>query len=208
MAINGIVGRTRQAKSLYMIKLLRQALLRGDTCYWQEFIPVNLEILLKRTYLEKFVMWLRKVFRFKPKEVGKIIYYKGLKEFVNFENGVIFMDEAQMYFNSRKWQSLPESLQWKLQQHGHDKLDIWLATQNIKRIEPIARELINSLFLVKKFGGKRGLFFTVREYDLADIDKEKKEMYSFTIFWFSWKLAKSYDSFTKQFKKALTFTQN
>ena len=138
-------------------------------------------------------------FNFPPK--GKVFYWSQLDELIGVKGGEIFIDECQIYFNSRDWKNLPKELQYKFQQHRkHIKrdekgkvigLNIWGAVQNVKRIDTVVRELVNNIFILKKIG----FFFLARQYDIEDLDKENKTCYSRKFFCFSNILANSYDTF-------------
>jgi len=86
-------------------------------------------------------------------------FWTKLVDFVKIKQGIILIDEAQIYFNSRKWQKFPEEVQYKFQQHrkGGRKfndhgLDIVGAVQNVKRIDTVVRELVNTVLDVRKIG--------------------------------------------------------
>ena len=107
----------------------------------------------------KFLQQGKKVYaNFKLNYEGKnLIYWTKPSELTKIEQGIILMDEAQIYFNSRKWEDLDEQLQYKLQQHRKDGLDIWGTTQHEARIDVLMRELVSSFFVCKKiFGSKEG----------------------------------------------------
>lgn len=129
-------------------------------------------------------------------------FYKKLDELIDIKHGIILMDEAQIYFNSRNWEMLDERLQYKLQQHRKQGLDIWATAQNIKRIDVVMRELVSNYYECHKFFGTReeakkpfGLFF-VREYDVKDADKpdDRRERYSLDWYWLKKEVCDAYDT--------------
>jgi len=69
-------------------------------------------------------------------------YYNDPAMLGDVESGLIIMDEAQIYFNSRNWEAMPERVQYKLQQHRKDGLDIIGAVQNEARVDVVFRELV------------------------------------------------------------------
>jgi len=77
-------------------------------------------------------------------------YYNDPMDLLKAERGKIFMDEAQIYFNSRKWESLDERVQYKLQQHRHDGLDLIGAVQSAARIDVLFRELVAEWVMCRK----------------------------------------------------------
>lgn len=122
---------------------------------------------------------------------GNLYFWKTIDEIVPIREGEILIDECQIYMNSRDWKSLPKAVQYKLQQHRKQGLNIHGAVQNVRRIDSVARELVNSIFQVSKHLG--GLFIA-REYDIEDIDKESRSSYSTQFYFFNKKLAKCYDT--------------
>lgn len=122
---------------------------------------------------------------------GSLYYWDDILDIVPVKSGEIIIDECQIYMNSRKWKDLPLAVQYKLQQHRKQGLNIHGAVQNVKRIDSVARELVNSIFECKKVLHR---FFIVREYDIEDIDKQSRSSYSTQMYFFNMKLAKCYDT--------------
>ena len=139
--------------------------------------------------------------KLRENKIGKIYFWTKIEDFLNVRGGEILIDECQIYFNSRGWKNLPLPLQYKFQQHRkHIKrdengnvisLNIWGAVQNVKRIDTVIRELVNDIYLMKKAGP----LFISKQYDIDEIDKEKRECYGRTLFLYNSKLAKTYDTF-------------
>jgi len=89
-----------------------------------------------------------------PKEVHKWIYHwDHAIELNKMTNGTIIMDEAQTYFDSQKWDTLDERIKYKMQQHRHERLDVWGAVQNVTRLEITCRELVQTFFSCNKLIG-------------------------------------------------------
>ena len=115
-------------------------------------------------------------------------YFQEWFEIMNAKNGIIIMDEAQYYLNCRKWEDLPFELQYKLQQHRKQGLNIWGAVQNINRLDVVMRELVNRYYEVRKLGtGEKmgggwptypfGLFLMFG-FDPKDANRVKRNLYS------------------------------
>jgi len=128
--------------------------------------------------------------KLKEKKLGKIFFWNEITELIPVRQGEILMDEAQVYMNSREWYKLDRRLQRKLQQHRKQGLNILGAVQSYKRIDTVARELVNSVYQVKRMGK----LFVCREYDIEDMDKAKKRAFSIKIFWLNKKIANCYDT--------------
>lgn len=83
------------------------------------------------------------------------IRYGSLNELVGAEEGVILMDEAQVYFDARQWDSVPAELRVKLQQHRKQALDIFATTQHPAFLEPTYRRLVAEFWFCRKVIGSK-----------------------------------------------------
>jgi len=84
---------------------------------------------------------------------GNLHYWAKPQELLGLEKGIVAMDEAHVYFNSRDWASLDKDLQRKFQQHRKDGLHIWGTVQHEARIDVIIRELVTSYYQCSKLIG-------------------------------------------------------
>lgn len=206
--INIITGKPGTGKTYNLVCLAHKFIHEGRDVYSNFYI--NFEEYDKQRQKNRFNRFCRFLrlfctrylrFKFRPKKLGKIYFWKRIDEFVNIKGGEILIDECQIYFNSRGWKDLPPELQYKFQQHrkhikrGDDGkiigLNIWGAVQNVRRIDTVIRELVNNVFILKKVG----LVFLAKQYDIEEVDKENKICYSRKFFLFNKKLANSYDTF-------------
>jgi len=172
--INIITGKPGKGKTYTLVKLAIKFLNQGRNVYSNFFIDYNLLAKDKRL----------------KKNCGQIFFWQKVEDLVKIKKGVILIDECQIYFNSRKWKELPEVLQYKLQQHRKHGLDIWGAVQNFKRIDVVARELVNWCYEVGKFGR----VFFLNGFDPEDIDKVKRQSRITKIYLYSKKIASYYDT--------------
>jgi Zonular occludens toxin (Zot). len=122
---------------------------------------------------------------------GKLRFWRDIEDLIPIRRGEILIDECQIYMNSRDWKTLPKEFQYKLQQHRKQGVNIHGAVQNVRRIDSVARELVNSIFEVSFHFGR---IFIVREYDIEDIDKQKRSSYSVAVYFLNKKLASCYDT--------------
>jgi hypothetical protein len=131
-------------------------------------------------------------------------FYTNFQDLIEVQHGIILMDEAQIYLNSRFWDKLPASFQYKLQQHRKHGLDIWGAVQHSNRLDVIFRELVNYYYEIKKIGSNEkkaggygkfpwGLFFLV-EYDIKDANKLRRHLNSLSIYFLRKKIYEFYDT--------------
>lgn len=102
---------------------------------------------------ERYRVWNWKKFRFEWREVpaSNLRYWKRVEEWKDFEKGIIAIDEAHVYLNSRRWEKLDEETEKKLAQHGKDGLHIIGTVQNLRRLDTVMRELIDYWYLYKVF---------------------------------------------------------
>jgi len=63
--------------------------------------------------------------------------------------GRVLMTEGQRYMNSRRWSSLSEETELKLQWHGKDDLDLWVDVQSFARLDKVLRELVEYVAVVE-----------------------------------------------------------
>lgn len=97
----------------------------------------------------------------------KIHFWHTIEDLIKIENGIILMDEAQIFFNSRAWADLDPRMQYKLQQHRKDGLDIWGTVQSETRLDSVMRELVSYYYKCgKMFGSKE---FSKHPYGLIRV---------------------------------------
>jgi zona occludens toxin (predicted ATPase) len=175
MAINIITGRPGSGKTYILTAKALEWLKRGYNIWSNYKININ---------------------------APNLHFYSKVRELVSIKDGIILMDEGQIYFNARNWEALDEKLQYKLQQHRKHGLDIWATVQNIKRLDVIMRELVNRYYECKKIIGtgesakKPWGIFVMREFDIKDAEKpdEKRERYSREFFLLKKEIYDSYDT--------------
>jgi len=81
---------------------------------------------------------------------GRLHRWHRLEEIYNVRNGIIVMDEAHVYMNSRRWETMPDEMQVRLQQHRKDGLHIWGSAQSHKRLDVVYRELVQKWYSCRK----------------------------------------------------------
>lgn len=118
-----------------------------------------------------------------------LYFWKKPEEILHVSEGIIAMDEAHVYFNSRKWKDLPEEFLRLLAQHRKKGLHIEGTVQHVNRLDVVMRELIDFWYTYQN----RPFFFVRYEFDL-DQDKQKKYVLSQRWIWKSKKIYESYDT--------------
>jgi len=125
-----------------------------------------------------------------PKYMPFLHYWRRVEDLRGVKNGIILMDEAQIYFNSRKWADLPSEWQYKLQQHRKEGLHIFGTVQNIKRIDTIMRELVSHYYECSKFFN---LIF-LRQFKIDDANKKQRSALWLSLYFLRKKYYKQYDT--------------
>lgn len=158
MAITVVVGRPGQGKSVWLVGQIRKWCKRKKNVY------TNIEI-RDQKFLNKYH--------------DKLFYIESLEDLLNVREGKVILDEVQTYINSRNWDKLPISFQLLLQQHRKRGLDIIGATQSIKRVDVVFRELVQFYFRIGRIFAFRIPFtrlaygwFWLNEYDPDDVDTQ------------------------------------
>jgi len=145
-----ITGKPRNGKTFFVIRHIPRWIKNGERIFSNVKINVGQGALKK--YTEDIVGNLHN-----PEDLNnpkkQIFYWHNLHEWNHMTNGIILVDEAQRYFNSRNWAQLSEETELKLQQHGKDDLDVWATTQHFTRIDVTLRILVELYFKVKMVMG-------------------------------------------------------
>jgi len=146
-------GKPGSGKTYALTKRVMQALDRGYTVY------ANYDIVHGRALKE-----------------GRLHRWRDLEDIYHVKNGIIAMDEAHVYMNSRKWDALPDEMQVRLQQHRKDALHIWGTAQSERRLDTVYRELVQRWYVCKKLAGSG-------EDDPLPAGEVRKERYVWGIIW-------------------------
>lgn len=171
--INIITGKPGSGKTYILAKKAREFLLKGVDVY---------------TNIPKFNY-----------EGKNLHYFKEFRELVSAKNGVIILDEAQIFLNCRQWEELDPIFQYKLQQHRKHGLDIWGAVQSINRLDVVLRELVHNYYEVRKIGtgegSKRpfGLFIMV-QFNPSDANKMRRQWLGMSFILMRKKICQFYDT--------------
>jgi len=138
--IYAYTGKTGSGKTFHMVADAFKMWLDGSDIYSNtilKFEDVDQRRLLSR---------IRQILKLKPRPRGRIIYFEDISEILEAKTGVILFDEAQVLFNARNWESLPDEFQYKLQQHRKHRLDLLCTTQNMGTIDIAYRRLVQVWF--------------------------------------------------------------
>lgn len=184
-------GRPGTGKTYTLVNDVIKALNKGEIIYCNFWIDWN-------GYIEKKTWWKKVLIKLKIKKEYNIYPKENLKnwtklsDILQIKNGIIVMDEAHFYMNSRKWKEMDMEFMRKLAQHRKDGIHIWGTVQNIKRLDIVIRELIDYWYDCSMF---LGFIFCV-EYDIDD-DQKKTKPLSQKFLRFTKKRAMRYDTLQK-----------
>jgi len=169
MAITVVVGRPGQGKSVWLVGQIQRWCRRGYNVY------TNVEI---------------KDPKFLAKYERQLYYVESLEDLINVRTGKVVLDEVQTYLNSRNWDKLDVRFQLLLQQHRKRGLDIYGATQSIKRADTVFRELVQFYLRIGRIFAFRIPFtklaygfFWLCEYDPDDIDAQSATKTEKRLYW-------------------------
>lgn len=189
--IYAYTGKTGSGKTFFMVEKARKAWLSGTDIYSNTILlfssKVNSGENIKDnpesfTYLERLLwfisfFWQSKVKKKDVKNIyipkrGNIFYFQEILEIIEVKDGLILFDEAQVLFNARNWEGLPNEFQYKLQQHRKHNLDLICTTQNLGTIDITYRRLVHEWIHCERGFclGKDRVFFGIFYRHMKDID--------------------------------------
>lgn len=165
--IYAYTGKTGSGKTFSMVKDAYEMWKAGADIYSNTILKFE-QADEKRIYTRLY-----RLFRKRAPKRGRIIYFEDISEILEAKRGVILFDEAQVLFNARQWESLPEEFQYKLQQHRKHRLDLLCTTQNMGTIDISYRRLVqvwHHHYKVAQLGQERSLLGLFRR-EQKDIDE-------------------------------------
>lgn len=182
MSIYIITGKPRHGKTYFLTtlipNLLKEAHETGRKLYSNFKINYNLIKKNKKEFFDDSIVGdiLNEEDRKNPLKL--LYYYRNIDTFNFMNNGTILIDEAQRYFNARKWEMLSDDTEMKLQQHGKEDLDIYATTQHYTRIDKTLRIIVETFFNVEMvFGNPNNKkswlprFCRISEWYLEDMER-------------------------------------
>jgi len=191
MSITAYSGRPGAGKTYSAVKEIKKLLSQGFKVWSNIWIDWD-------GYEEKKTIWKKVLMKIglkkKWKRYGKenLKYWKKLEDLWELESGIIFMDEAHVYINARRWKDMPEEMERKLAQHRKDGLHIICTVQSVNRLDTIFRELIDYWYVCQN----NFFWFTRWEFNIDD-DKQKRFPLSRRMILKKKKIYNSYDTLEK-----------
>ena len=121
---------------------------------------------------------------------GEFIKLEGWEELLDAHDGLVILDEINLWMPSRAWAKLPGPLLWKWAQVRKSGLDIIWTAQHQARVDKLVRELtwmVYQMFSWRKLG-----FFAAKAY-LGEVRPELFASWAFMPFDIN--VARRYDTF-------------
>jgi len=155
--ITVVEGRPGQGKSIYLVHKIVEFLKQGHDVYTN--------VTLTGAIPNRFRDQLHNI--------------EKLDDLLDVRRGKVVLDEVQLYFNSRQWDKLDIKFQYFLQQHRKRGIDILGATQSIKRVDVVFRQLVHIYkrvtkvvsFTIPRTKHSMG-FFYLREFDPDSVESQ------------------------------------
>lgn len=153
-----IDGLTGSGKTFKVMKKIRKRWLRGEDIYTSHPLTFKSRlgdsgtiVKIRNLRLREVISFIiRKIFKLKPIQRGKIAYFEELDEIQDVRNGVIYFDEFQDVCHSRYWDELSRDFQRKLCQQRKHRLDMYATTPHIMMIDVNYRRLIHQFYRCKR----------------------------------------------------------
>lgn len=137
-----ITGKTGHGKTAYTANWAREELLRGGKIYSNTKLnPRNM--FSKRKYKKLFGEENIEgdIINPQDRETKRILYWQNFSDWQYMNEGTVICDEGIVYFNARRWEALPNTMQMRFVQHRKDKLDLVINVQSHTFIDKTLRIL-------------------------------------------------------------------
>ncbi len=165
--IKAYTGKTGSGKTFLMVKEAWHYWLSGWDIYTNT--PLDFDGLL--TGKKHLPLW-HKIYK-KNRRYGRIIHFDNINDIVAIKDGLVLFDEAQVLFNARNWENLPDEFQYKLQQHRKHRIDLICTTQNMGTIDITYRRLVHEWIHCKnvlQVGNSPKILFGLFRAEYKDVD--------------------------------------
>jgi len=154
----------------------------------------------KKVYVN-FHVDFRKLFPDLPHE--NCLYFENLDDLAYMRDCLMIFDEAHSDLSSWDWQSMPKRQREYLALSRHIHVDIIFISQDIKRLNTVARELTEGVIEHHVFGGRyndkkkqysKTWFFWTSEFMPKEIDNVKRFSLANSFIRFDKNIASCYDT--------------
>jgi len=124
-----------------------------------------------------------------------VIRIKGFSDLIHIRDGLVILDELNLWFPSRLWQSIPPEVLSLWAQSRKRGIELIYSTQHLDRVDKVVREVTNFVIrcnTISIFGLQLFMYST---FQPEDWDKEKRRSLGRRIVRFRQSIADLYDTY-------------
>ena len=137
----------------------------------------------------------RKVYSNFDIAIDGIVRIKGFSDLVKVRDGLVILDELNLWFPSRLWQSIPPEILSLWAQSRKRGIDLIYSTQHLDRVDKVIREVTNYVIRCNSVSLFSLQFFIYTTYQPEDWDKQNRRSLGRRIVLFRQSVASLYDTY-------------
>jgi len=137
----------------------------------------------------------RKVYSNFDIAIDGIVRIKGFSDLVKVRDGLVILDELNLWFPSRLWQSIPPEILSLWAQSRKRGIDLVYSTQHLDRVDKVIREVTNYIIRCNSISIFGLQFFIYSTYQPEDWDKQSRKSLGRRIVRFRQSVANLYDTY-------------
>lgn len=119
----------------------------------------------------------------------------GFSDLLKVRQGVVLLDELNLWFPSRLWDKIPPEVLSLWAQSRKRGIDVYYSTQHLDRVDKVIREVTNYVVRCNLISIFSLQFFIYSTFQPEDWDKKDRRALSRKIVKFSEKIASLYDTY-------------
>jgi len=137
----------------------------------------------------------RKVYSNFDIAIDGIVKIKGFSDLVKVRDGLVILDELNLWFPSRLWQSIPPEILSLWAQSRKRGIDLFYSTQHLDRVDKVIREVTNYVIRCNSISIFGLQFFVYSTYQPEEWDKQNRKSLGRRIVRFKQSIANLYDTY-------------
>ncbi len=119
----------------------------------------------------------------------------GFQDLLKVRQGVVLLDELNLWFPSRLWSKIPPEVLSLWAQSRKRGIDLVYSCQHLDRVDKVIREVTNYVIRCNSIQFLKWQFFVYSTYQPEDWDKERRRAISRRIVRFKQNIANLYDTY-------------
>ncbi len=119
----------------------------------------------------------------------------GFRDLLRIRNGVVILDELNLWFPSRLWNKIPPEILSLWAQSRKRGLDVFYSSQHLDRVDKVIREITNYVVRSNSINFFGLQFFLYSTYQPEDWDKVKRSTLKRRVVRFRKDIASLYDTY-------------